>query len=625
MRFQRRNTQKGKDAYHSIAFHRTSCSIKNPNGSPVFKAEDICVPQSWSGVSVEILAHKYFRKRGIPACLKPLPEEGVPEFLWRSRADEDALARLPRDKREVGENDARQVFRRLAGTWAYWGWKAGVFDGEEDARAFYDEIQFALATQGAAPNSPQWFNTGLHWAYGIEGPPQGHYWWDEENSKAVSSSSAYERPQPHACFIQSIGDDLVGKGGIMDLWQREARLFKYGSGSGTNFSALRGVGESLSGGGKSSGLMSFLQIGDRSAGAIRSGGTTRRAAKMVTLDADHPDVEDYVEWKWREEQKVAALVTGSMVCRRHLGKIFDAARRALDADGSLKGEHGTEVRRAMRLARRDYVPENYIFRAVRMAELGAGSFDFRTFDADWDAEAYRTVSGQNSNNSIRLPNNFLEAVEQDDNWQLTRRTDGAVAKEIRARDLWKKITWAAWNSGDPGVQFDTTINEWHTCPGGGPIRASNPCSEYMFLDDTACNLASLNLLTFLGGEHSDEASGGNRFDFEGLAYAIRLWTTVLEISVTMAQFPSAEIAERSWRYRTLGLGYANLGALLMSFGLGYDSRKGRSLAATVTALLGGVAWKTSAELARDLGHFDGFSDNREALLRVLRNHRRAAA
>ncbi|MDA7981352.1 MAG: vitamin B12-dependent ribonucleotide reductase [Alphaproteobacteria bacterium] len=626
MQFHRRNTAKGQNPFRDIPFHQTSCSIKNPNGTVVFKADNITVPQKWSGVSVEILAHKYFRKRGVPAKLVAVAEEGVPEFLQRSVADKNALAELPENERTHGETDARQVFRRLAGTWTYWGWKAGVFNSEDDAHAFYDEIQFALASQGAAPNSPQWFNTGLHWAYGIEGPPQGHFWWDEKTGAVAPSANAYERPQPHACFIQSINDDLVGRGGIMDLWQREARLFKYGSGSGTNFSDLRGAGEPLSGGGKSSGLMSFLQIGDRAAGAIRSGGTTRRAAKMVTLDADHPDIEDYVEWKWREEQKVAALVAGSMVCKRHLESIFSAARLLADEREKLNGEGrnspslkklGANLQKAMRRAKQNHVPENYILRAVRMAELGADNFNFRTFDTDWDAEAYRSVSGQNSNNSVRLPNDFLKAVEQDDTWELTNRTDGAVARTMRARDLWKKITWAAWNSGDPGVQFDTTINEWHTCPASGAIRASNPCSEYMFLDDTACNLASLNLLNFL--------DDNGAFDTDGLAYATRLWTTVLEISVTMAQFPSAEIAERSWRFRTLGLGYANLGALLMSLGLPYDSRRGRGLAAAVSALLGGVAWKTSAELARDLGHFNAFPENRDAMLRVLRNHRRAVA
>ena len=646
MRFDRLNTLADAGPYDSIPFHRTSCSIKNPDGSVVFAAEDIAVPEAWSGVSVEVLAHKYFRKRGVPARLRPVPEAGVPEFLWRSEADEKALASLPEAERYGGETDARQVFDRLAGTWTYWGWKSGVFDGEEDARAFHDELRYALAAQLAAPNSPQWFNTGLHWAYGIEGPPQGHWWWDETSNRSVPSASAYARPQPHACFIQSVRDDLVGEGGIMDLWQREARLFKYGSGSGTNFSDLRGAGESLSGGGKSSGLMSFLQIGDRAAGAIRSGGTTRRAAKMVTLDADHPDVEDYVDWKWHEEQKVASLVAGSLACRKHLARVFRAAKALMAAEeaggaggaengvgGSAQGEGliagmagalGEEaspeqkaLARALKGARRAFVPENYVQRAVRMAELGAEDFDFRVFDTDWDDEAYRTVSGQNSNNSIRLSHEFLRAVEENGPWRLTRRTDGGEAKTLRARELWQRIAWAAWNSGDPGVQFDGTINEWHTCPESGRIRASNPCSEYMFLDDTACNLASINLLPFL--------SESGDFNHASFSHAVRLWTTVLEISISMAQFPSSEIAERSWRFRTLGLGFANLGAVLMSLGLAYDSAEGRALAAGVSALLGGAAWRTSAELARDLGPFAGFAENREPLLRVLRNHRRAAA
>src|SRR5690606_39928087 len=266
--------------------------------------------------------------------LKKVEENSVPSWLWRSVPDEDALARLPEDERYGSEMDSRQVFDRLAGTWTYWGWKGGYFTTEEDARAFYDELRYMLATQRVAPNSPQWFNTGLHWAYGIDGPGQGHFYVDPFTHKLTQSSSAYEHPQPHACFIQSVDDDLVNENGIMDLWVREARLFKYGSGTGSNFSALRGEGESLSGGGKSSGLMSFLKIGDRAAGAIKSGGTTRRAAKMVTVDLDHPDIEAYINWKVVEEQKVAALVTGSKICHRHLNAIMRACHEFRAAEGS---------------------------------------------------------------------------------------------------------------------------------------------------------------------------------------------------------------------------------------------------------------------------------------------------
>jgi len=617
MRIERRYTTDGQSAYEGIEFRTATSEIRNPDGSIVFRLEGIAVPAPWSQVASDVLAQKYFRKAGVPARLKRVEEETVPSFLWRSVADETALAELPPEERYVSEMDARQVFDRLAGTWTYWGCKGGYFDGEADARAFFDELRYMLATQKVAPNSPQWFNTGLHWAYGIDGPSQGHYFVDPETGVLTASPTAYEHPQPHACFIQSVNDDLVNESGIMDLWVREARLFKYGSGTGSNFSALRGEGERLSGGGKSSGLMSFLKIGDRAAGAIKSGGTTRRAAKMVVVDADHPDIEAYVDWKVREEQKVAALVTGSKTVARHLQAIMKACVNCDGPDDScFDPEKNPALKREIRAAKKAMVPQNYILRVVQFARQGYTDIDFPIFDTDWDSEAYLTVSGQNSNNSVRVTDGFLNAVEADAEWKLIRRTDGKVAKTLMARDLWEKIGHAAWASADPGIQFHTTINDWHTCPAGGEIHASNPCSEYMFLDDTACNLASLNLLQFRGQD--------GVFDVEAYEHAVRLWTVVLEISVLMAQFPSKRIAELSYEYRTLGLGYANIGGLLMTAGIPYDSAEGRALCGALTAIMTGISYATSAEMARELGPFPGFPDNREPMLRVIRNHRRAA-
>ncbi|MDE3037632.1 MAG: vitamin B12-dependent ribonucleotide reductase, partial [Pseudomonadota bacterium] len=514
-----------------------------------------------------------------------------------------------------------QVFDRLAGAWTYWGWKGDYFDTEEDAKSFYDEMRFMLAMQMAAPNSPQWFNTGLHWAYGIDGPSQGHYYVDPETQHVIRSKSSYERPQPHACFIQGVSDDLVNEGGIMDLWEREARLFKYGSGTGSNFSDLRGSGEKLSGGGKSSGLMSFLKIGDRAAGAIKSGGTTRRAAKMVVVDIDHPDIEEFIGWKVIEEQKVAALVTGSKLCRKHLGAIMAACQVGQNQANKL-GEsrfHPSDnpaLKAAMREARKSLIPDNYIQRVIEFARQGYTDIEFPEYDTDWDSEAYLTVSGQNSNNSVRVTNDFLEAVEQDKPWHLLQRRGGKVAKTIPARALWDEVAYAAWACADPGLQYDTTINEWHTCPESGRIRASNPCSEYMFLDDTACNLASINLLKF--------RREGEDFDIKSFEYATRLWTIVLEISVAMAQFPSKEIAKLSYEFRTLGLGYANIGGLLMASGVPYDSPEGRAIAGAISAILTGVSYATSAEMAGQLGAFDGYEKNKPHMLRVMRNHARAA-
>ena len=969
MKIERRFTRAGQSPYGALAFEQRSSRIVNPDGSVVFALDGFLVPADWSQVASDILAQKYFRRAGVP------------------QRDADGQPVCDAKGKPVlgGETDARQVFERMAGCWRYWGEQHGYFASPEDAQAFQDELCYMLAAQMAAPNSPQWFNTGLHWAYGITGPAQGHHFVDPKSGKLTRSTNAYEHPQPHACFIQSVADDLVNEGGIMDLWTREARIFKYGSGTGSNFSALRGEGERLSGGGKSSGLMSFLKIGDRAAGAIKSGGTTRRAAKMVCLDIDHPDVETFIDWKMVEEQKVAGLVAGSRLCERHLNAVMRAcAAGEGGADERCDPRRNAALAQAVREAVAAEVPAGYVQKAVDYARQGYTSLEFPTYDTDWQSEAYTTVAGQNANNSVRLSNEFLEAVLQDKEWALLRRTDGKPAKHVRARELWDRIAVAAWASADPGLQFDTTINEWHTCPAAGRINASNPCvtgdtlvatadgwrrigelvgrsvdvingfgqrvpvsrvfrtgakpvyelrtaagfrlrltadhrvltanrgdvpaceltrddvvvlersafggealsaslatllgtalgdgcvtgadeerflflslgaseaalaarlraeleackaelgsgdrrglrptavqtvptglrvgtsvaavvgaccdyavldagaaakrftdrvwdldqasvaavlrglftadgtvadygaksqyvaldsvslellrqvqllllsfgikaklyedrrvlgqttallpdgqggareypvaqihslrvsrasrvvfereigflpespkaarladlnrrvaayserltdrvaalapcgvedvfdlteprshhfvanglvvhncSEYMFVDDTACNLASINL-----GRFYDDATG--TFDVEAYRHAIRLWTIVLEISVLMAQFPSAKIAQLSYDYRTLGLGYANLGALLMRMGVPYDSDDGRAWAAGLTAVLTGEAYATSAEMAAELGPFPRFAENRESMLRVMRNHRRAA-
>ncbi len=965
MKFPRRFTQAGKGPYEGIQWVSRTSEIRNPDGTVVFRLEGVKVPSTWSSVATDVLAQKYFRRQGVP------------------QVDEDGKPILDENGEPVlgGENDARQVFHRLVGCWTHWGAEHGYFDGEEDSQAFYDELCRMLADQRCAPNSPQWFNTGLHWAYGIDGPPQGHHYVDPATGRSKKSESSYQRPQPHACFIQQVKDDLVGPDGIMDLWVREGRLFKYGSGTGTNYSALRADGEPLSGGGRSSGLMSFLKIGDRAAGAIKSGGTTRRAAKMVCLDLDHPDIEEFIDWKVVEEQKVAALVSGSKLLERSLNDIVAACHEADDAEDAFDPKSNEKLREAMREAKRCMVPSSYVQRAIALAKQGYRQLEIPTYTTDWDGEAYLTVSGQNSNNSIRIPNAFMRAVEEDLPWDLIRRTDRQVAKTVSARRLWDKITYSAWACADPGVQYDTTINEWHTCPRDGRINASNPCvtgdtlvatadgwrridelldsssrvvgsdgelhdigpafrtgvkpvyrlrtkagyelrltadhkvltanrgdvpaselqeddvlvlqgapfgdksletgiaefigllvgdgclmgpqqtamltlspeegaiahrmrdvlmawkeeravdgrgartirvrqpqgtirlgtsarpvvdvstahavldqgsagkqftaevfsldqdsvaamlrglftadgtvacygsksqyvsldssslallqqvqllllgfgikakiyrnrrtdgqttallpdgkgglgeypiqqmhslrisrssrvlfeqhvgflpesdkaerlaalnrnvstyrdrledvlaslefdgveevydlterdtshfvaaglvvhncSEYMFLDDTACNLASLNLVSFYDAETGD-------FDIEGFRHAIRLWTVVLEISVLMAQYPSREIARRSYVYRTLGLGYANIGSLLMRLGLPYDSDEGRAWNASITAILTGESYATSAEMAESQGPFAAFGRNRKSMLRVIRNHRRAA-
>ena len=635
MKFDRHYTKESWNTpYDAIPFEPRKSEIKNPDGSKVFSMENVMVPASWSQVATDIIAQKYFRKAGVPAVMKTVTEKGVPKWLQRRDADDAALAKLPENERFRGENDSREVFSRLAGCWTYWGWKNNYFTTEADAKVFYDELCYMLANQMVAPNSPQWFNTGLHWAYGINGPAQGHYYVDAKTGELRKSEDAYTHPQPHACFIQSVSDDLVNEGGIMDLWVREARLFKYGSGTGTNFSDLRGENEKLSGGGKSSGLMSFLKIGDRAAGAIKSGGTTRRAAKMVTLDLDHPDIEQYITWKVKEEEKVASIVAGSKMTEKHLKNIIRLCHTPVEIEGRMYNSSVSrdpkkhkELAKAIKTAKNDYVPLNYIERVIQLAAQGFTDIEFETYDTDWNSEAYATVSGQNSNNSVRVPNAFMDAVKADGEWNLYGRIEKRKAakegrepkpmKTLSASELWDDIAYAAWASADPGTQYHDTINEWHTCPVDGPIKASNPCSEYMFLDNTACNLASMNLIKYYDADTET-------FDVAGYRYTTRLWTVVLEISVLMAQFPSKEIAELSYEFRTLGLGYANIGTLLMVQGIPYDSQDAVAITGALTSIMHMHSYATSAEMANELGAFRGYERNKEHMLKVIRNHRRAA-
>ena len=589
-------TEEGKDAFNSIEFTNRSSAIKNPDGSIVFELKDIEVPKSWSQVATDILAQKYFRKAGVPQ----LDEKGIPLM---NEKGEQVLG---------SEKSVRQVVARLAETWRHWGEKFNYFNSGRDAQAFEDELKFMLVNQLAAPNSPQWFNTGLHYKYGITGSAQGHYYVDPVTKQLTRAEDAYSRAQVHACFIQSIKDDLVNEGGIFDLVTREARIFKYGSGTGTNFSNLRGKGETLSGGGASSGLMSFLKINDRAAGAIKSGGTTRRAAKMVIVNADHPDVEDFIEWKVKEEQKVASLVAGSKINSKYLNEIMQTAI----AEKTSKPKNSLKLRQKISSALKAGVPINYVFRALQLVEQGETELDFKEMDTHYESEAYETVSGQNSNNTVRIPNEFMQAVLNDKDWNLISRTTGKAVKRMKAKQLWNKIAKAAWHSADPGVQFDSTINEWHTCPEHGRINASNPCSEYLYLDDTACNLSSINLLHFL-----DEKG---KFKVDAFRHSVRLWTIVLEISVLMAQFPSKEIAQKSFEHRTLGLGYANLGSLLMRMGIPYDSEEALAISGALTAIMCGESYAASAEMAKHLGAFKAFEKNRGHMLRVIRNHRRAS-
>lgn len=597
LHIKRRYTTVGVSPLDQLEYEKRSSVIKNPDGRIVAELNDVEVPKAWSQVATDILAQKYFRKAGVPE----IAEDGTPIL------DGQGNPVLGREK------SARQVVWRMAHCWRWWGEGHGYFATAEDAQAYEDEMCHILIRQMGAPNSPQWFNTGLAVAYGITGRPQGHYFVDSKTGELQRSVDAYTHPQPHACFIQSVSDDLVNEGGIFDLVTREARLFKFGSGTGSNFSQLRAKGEKLGGGGQSSGMMSFLKVFDRAAGAIKSGGTTRRAAKMVIVDADHPDVEEFINWKVQEEQKVADLVTGSNINSKALNEIMRVAHEA----GTTNVKQSDDLKRVVQEAVRKNVPLNYIVRVLDLVKQGRANIDFPIFDTHFEGDAYVTVSGQNSNNTIRVTNAFMEAVRTNAPWNLTTRVSKEVFKSMPARDLWDKISYAAWSCADPGLQFDTTINEWHTCPADGRINASNPCSEYMFLDDTACNLASMNLAKYLDAETGI-------LDIDGYRHSIRLWTLTLELSVLMAQFPGKEIARRSYEYRTLGLGYANLGTVLMTMGIPYDSEEARAIAGALTAIMTGESYATSAEVASVVGAFPAYERNKRHMLRVIRNHRRAA-
>ena len=625
---ERRFTTAGEDAFDVFDWIEMDVEIRNPDGSMADTVEGVKLPSGFSGVPGKVCAQKYLRKAGVPKHLRKVPEDGVPVWLQRSTPDHERLQTLDAGNRMGGETDGRELFRRLAGTWTYWGWKYGYFASEADARAYFDEMCYLIASQRSAPNSPQWFNTGLHWAYGIEGPAQGHSFVDPETGELAFSTNAYEHPQPHACFIQSVSDSLVGGSeSIMGLWNREALLFKYGSGTGSNFSRIRGAGEPLSGGGSSSGLLSFLKIGDRAAGAIKSGGTTRRAAKMVTLDLDHPDIEEYIDWKSSEEEKVSALVIGSNILQKNANSLMDAIWEFGGDGGRFDQKTNPGLRRAMVRAIREHVPQPHIQRILDLAKQGWKGVDFEILDTNWQGEAYLTVSGQNSNNSVRVPNQFMDSVKQGGDWNLYWRTElerseaedrePEPCKTMDAGGLWDKVAYTAWACADPGVQFDTTINEWHTCPEGGRINGSNPCSEYMFLDDTACNLASINLLHYYDLDTQT-------FHIDDFRHSVRLWTTTLEISVLMAQFPSEEIARKSYEYRTLGLGYCNIGSLLMHMGIPYDDERAYAICGAITSIMCGETYSTSAEMASILGPFPDYERNSEHMLRVMRNHRRAA-
>ncbi len=525
LRFERRYSRLQQDPLDAVTYEKRTSAITNTDGSVVFKMENAEIPKSWSQLATDIVVSKYFRKAGVPL----------------------GGAAPSHDGGTGSEVSVRQVVYRIASAIRKAGEEfGGYFRTVEDADTFEAELSHLLVTQKGAFNSPVWFNCGLAEAYGIKTGQGGSYFWDFKKGAPSITKDSYSHPQCSACFIQKVEDDLMS---IFDLVKNEARLFKFGSGTGTNFSKIRGRQEKLSGGGTSSGLMSFLEVLDRGAGATKSGGTTRRAAKMVCLDMDHPEIADFINWKVREEKKVAALIAAG-------------------------------------------------------------------YPSDFNGEAYKTVSGQNSNNSVRITDDFMKAYLEGSKWQTRMRTTGEVCETFEARDLMHQIAYAAWACADPGVQFDTTINDWHTSANTDKIHASNPCSEYMFLDDSACNLASINLMKFLNDDGT--------FDVTGYRHACKIFITAQEILVDYSSYPTQTIAQNSHDYRPLGLGYANLGTLLMVKGIPYDSEKASAICSALTAITTGHAYRTSAEIAKHKGPFPGYAINQEPTLRVMKKHRDAA-
>lgn len=592
--------------YDDMKFKLADAVIRSSNGEIIQKIDNVEVPEAWSQTACDIYATKYIRRAGVPNKTQHVDETDVPVWLQKS---------IPADGAVFGrETSIKQTVNRLVGCWTYHGWLNGYFQSETDAQAFYDEIRYMILNQICAPNSPQWFNTGLHWAYGIEGRSGNQYYYDIQLKQIVKSVNAYEHPQVHACFILKVLDDLVNKNGIMDTAITEASIFKYGSGVGANFSNIRGANEKLSGGGQSSGLLSFLDVINKSAGAIKSGGTTRRAAKMVILDDDHPDLVEFIMWKVKEEAKVLSLVVGSEKIDRHIKNVVHAC---MQYSGDEADKYDANTNLALKIAIADAeqngVPSSYCNHIVHAMESGI-PINWEVFNLDWNGAAYRAVSGQNSNNSIFISDKFMNAVENDADWNLIARTDGSIIKTLKARKLWDLICYSAWACADPGVQYKDTIQSWHTCKTDGPIRGTNPCSEYVFLDNTACNLASINLDKML--LHTND---GIMFNIDAFKYACNLWTIVLDISVTMAQYPTYDFAESSLKYRTLGLGYGSMGSMLMSLGIAYDSDEGRSVAAAITAILTLSVYNTSSTLAQKLGTFEQYEENKESMLTVIEN------
>ena len=605
MKLARLITDASSDPFAGLSWRKVDVEVCHADPAARVCLTDIEVPAHWSREAAETFVHYYIRRAGVPTRTLRVREEGVPEFLWASVPDTAALQALPEEERTTHEMSARQVFLRLAGMWTYWGFTFGYFDTEGDAKTFHDEIVAMLARQVMAPNSPQWFNSGLHWAYGMKGPAQGHCYGDHESGKLKLSSNAYARPQLHACFLHSVKDELVSEGGIMHLYEREMRVFKYGSGAGANMSAIRGKGEGLSSGASALGLMRFLTIGDKAAGAIHAGGLPRRAGKMVVVDIDHPDVVSFIRWKGEEQYKIAALITGARVMRKYLSGVMAAVHTG-SSEARFNPQHNPALAAAVDKARRAMIPSSAIERVIAYAREGYRELHIPMYGSEADSDVFFTVSAHQTRQAVRVTDRFMEAVGNKQRFALRKRMDGHVASHQQASDMFDDLAHAAWATGEPTIQFSDTIAKNNTCPETDEIRASTPSSEYLFLDDTACPLATINLVAC--------ADGKGFINTAFFSHAVRIASIMLDISVGIAQYPSRAMARRTLDTRPIGLGIANFAPLMMRMGYAYDSDEARATAAALTAMMTGEVCAVSAELAKELGAFHEFAKNRTPLL-----------
>lgn len=638
MRIERLYTRIGGDAYDGIGFKSVSVDLRGADGMLDMAEVTLEVPETWSRPAIETLAQRFLAKSVVPAALTAVRDDTLPQWLWAQRPDEKALEALSPAERWMDETSAKQLFDRVAGAWTYWGWRAGRFDQEEDAATFYDEMRHLMAGQRFLPAGPQLRATGLNWAYGAEGH-SGGYVTDLDGTRPRKAKAGEETPCVYGAFLQSVEDDLTADGGILDLWRREAQAYKLGAASGANLSALRGCGEVLSTGRRSAGVVRFLDVGDKAASPMRQSSLSRRAPRLVSLDADHPDLLDFVKWKLREDQKAAALAAGARAMNAALETIMRAAHGDMGDDTGVDGlvagadlptealsdpARNQALASAIQAARAAHVPESAVHRTLSLARQGVRELDPMDLGVDWDSETWKTVSGQNTITALRLDHGFMERAESGGDWVLTRRVDGSVADVVDAADVLDRISVATWSTHDPVLHFSGTVGDWNPVPANGPIRTSTAGGEVMFLDDTGAAAGMIGLARFLKPLPSKGKRHDDPVDATALAHTIRLATIALDLSISFGQAPTEALATGIWRTRPIALGMADLAGMLAAAGVAYDSEAGRAAAGALAGMVTATSYATGAEIAAEAGAFPACAPNHDAVTRTIRNHRRVS-